>query len=488
VMEPFKKMQVDLYSGMVIDSIIWRGKRVVYTREYNAVFLDLPKMLQTGSIERINVYYSGHPVDFDPSVPMYASFLWVEDGKANPWLQSICQGYGASGWWPNKDHLSDEPDSAAITITVPSGLNVVSNGRLRNKVLIGDRSTRYDWFVSYPINNYNLTLNVGDYKHFSGQHIGSTDTLDLDYYVLSDHIERAHRGFEIVEPMLKAYEKYFGPYPFPRDGFKLVETPHAMEHQSCVSIGYEYLEGDGAFDFENDSLDFTAGLSDFQIVLHESAHEWWGNSVSCKDNAELWIHESFATYAEALFVEEQYGYENSQAYLNAFKKQILNIDPIIGKFDVNHIHYDISDMYGKGALVLNTFRHVLNNDTLWFDILRGIQSTFQYQIVTTTDIIYYINSKTGKDYTYFFDQYLRFTDIPQLEIQFENRNGKEFLNYRWHADVAGFTMPVQYKLNSQQTDYLFPTLRWQNIELTNANRDSFTINEDQFYILVVEKY
>jgi hypothetical protein len=484
VTQPTDRIQVDLYSGMRIDSIVYHGMKLNFDREYNAVYVNFPGTLSVGAVEDIKVFFSGRPVDLDLKIPMYASFLWAEDEEGNPWAQAICQGYGASGWWPNKDHLSDEPDSAAISVTVPNELEVVANGRLRAKIQLASGNTRYDWFITYPVNNYNITLNVGKYANFGDKYVDGPDTLDLDYYVLPYNLESARRKTAVVKPMLKTYEKYFGKYPFPNDGYKLVETPHAMEHQSCVAIGPEYFRESETFDFETNNPDLGDGYLDFQIVLHETAHEWWGNNVSCTDNAELWIHEAFATYAEVLFVEDHYGYENSLAYLNAMKKSVHNKYPVIGKFNVNHIHYDINDMYGKGALILNTMRHVINNDSLWFAVLKGIQSTFKYKIATTEDIVGYINQKTKTNYTYIFDQYLRFPKIPVLELMFESIAGKNYVNYRWVTDRDGYTMPVKYKVDSSEGYFLYPTNTWQKTEVPGAEEDTFQVDTDRFYITV----
>ncbi len=481
VMDTVDKIQVDLYSCMEIDSIIHRGKRLSFGREFNAVYISFPELLQERSVEEVLVYFSGHPVDADLEIPMYASFLWLEDERENPWLQAICQGYGASGWWPNKDHLSDEPDSAAVSVTVPDGLDVVSNGRLRSKTSLEHGKVRYDWFVSYPINNYNLTLNVGRYAHITDQYANATGTLDLDYYVMEYNLENARKKVEIVKPMLRTYEELFGKYPFPRDGFKLVETPYAMEHQSCVSLGYEYFSESYDYDLEMLEDGLKNGQIDFQIVLHETAHEWWGNSVSCTDNAELWIHEAFATYAEALYIEEHYGYENAQTYLNSMKAGVKNKAPMIGKFGVNHIHYDINDIYLKGALMLNTLRHVIENDSVWFSILKGIPSDFQYKMVTTEDIVEYVNRKTETDYTWFFNQYLRSAEIPRLELVFENIEGKSYLNYRWATQMKEFKMPVEYKTTQGDTARLFPVSDWRRMEM---NPDDFKVNEEQFYMII----
>jgi hypothetical protein len=476
VIEPTSRIQIDLFSEMAIEKIEWQGKQLKFEREYNAVYVDFPKILEKGSVDEIRVLYSGRPVDYNPNIPMYASFLWLEDENGNPWIQAICQGYGASGWWPNKDHLSDEPDSAKISITVPSDLEVVANGRLLYEETLQNNKVRYDWAVSYSINNYNMTLNVGKYSKTTDTYDNGTTKLDLEYYMLEENQTDISVATAIVKPMLKTFEKYFGLYPFPKDGFKLVESPHPMEHQSCVSIGSEYF-----YNAHDSGIwsDMPATDINYSIVLHESAHEWWGNSVSCTDNSELWLHEAFATYAEALFVEDHYGYEASQDYLNRMKSQVLKRMPIVGNPDVNHIHYDISDMYTKGALVLNTLRHVIANDELWFSILKGIQSDFRHRSINTEKLIEYISKQTGTDYTYFFDQYLRTTNVPELEIKSETVMGIATLNYRWSGTQDDFVMPVDYRVGNE-LKRLYPNTKWSKIpvDLTNG----FEVNTSQFYV------
>lgn len=477
VTQPTRRIQIDLFSGMTIDRILWNSEPLEFSREYNAVYVDFPASLHEGSSEEITVYYSGRPVDLDPRIPMYAAFLWAEDENQNPWLQAICQGYGASAWWPNKDHLSDEPDSMRLSYTVPSELDVVANGRLRSKTVLPGARTRYDWFVSYPINNYNATLNLAKYERMADKYVNDEgDTLDLEYYVLPYHLENARQRLSVVKPMLRTFEKYFGKYPFYRDGFKLVESPHAMEHQSCVALDGDYFANPEPPRFSDEDINFS-------LLLHESAHEWWGNNVSCTDNAELWLHESFARYAEALYIEDHYGYGNSQRYLHRMKAMVANKEPVIGPRDINYIHHGNMDMYEKGALMLNTLRHVISNDSTWFAILRGIQDEFRLQTIDTDDLVRYVNRCTGTDYTSFFDQYLRQAAIPALELAFEERDGKSFMLYRWAAAAHDFAMPVKLKLGDEWT-LLHPTTEWQRIGYPALPQDVPEVNTDQYYVEV----
>ncbi|MDJ1482913.1 carboxypeptidase-like regulatory domain-containing protein [Cytophagaceae bacterium YF14B1] len=475
VQQPFTKMQVDLYDNMQIHQIVYKGKTLPYTREYNAVFIQFPETLPIHTNQEITIQYSGNPKEPNRDISMDGGFLWSKDANGDPWVQVVCQGSGASLWWPNKDHLSDEPDSVSIAVTVPQGLLNISNGRLRKTTQLSNHKTRYEWFVSYPINNYNVTLNIGKYAHLQGQYITS-DTLTLDFYVMPYNLEKGKIIFDRIKPMLATLEKQYGKYPFPRDGFKLMESLHAMEHQSAVSFG-KMPEGDS----EEMS---TAPLS---IVWHEVSHEWWGNQVSCSDLADMWIHEAFATYSESLPFAEKFGKKGEQEYMESITGQVIEQQPIIGVYDVNHIHYNIGDMYEKGALMLYTFKNVLNNDACWVEILQGIQQDFRNKTVCTNDIVHYINTKTNTDYTYFFDQYLRYTSIPALSVKYKIKGSALILSYKWIADVADFRMPIRVTTAREKFGLIYPTTQWKTLTLPNMEPTDFDVDDTQFYVNVEEE-
>lgn len=472
VLEPSDKIQLDLFENLAISKIIYKGEELIFTREFNAVFIDFPEKLEQGIIAEITVFYQGNPIIAEKP-PWDGGFIWSRDKDGNPWVGVACEGIGASIWWPNKDHLSDEPDSMLISTTVPKGLINVSNGRLRKRVEVNDQWTRFDWFVSYPINNYNVTINIANYAHWRDYHING-DTLTLDYYVLPANIEKARKQFEQVKPMMQCYEEALGKYPFYRDGFKLIETSYlGMEHQSAIAYGNKYLTGYLGTDRSGLGLDF-----DF-IIIHEAGHEWWGNNVSCADIADMWIHESFCTYSESLYVSCIYGEDMARKYVLAQRSGIRNISPMMGIYGVNN--EGDGDMYLKGSVVLNTLRNVINNDPLWFDILKGIQKEFALQTVYKKDIVNYINRRTGKDFYYFFDQYFGYAKIPVLEYKFEKKGRKAWLKYRWKADEEDFRMPAKVTLSSaRQMEFIYPTTDWQKIKLGVAEKD-FKINNEDFY-------
>ncbi|MBI3111625.1 MAG: M1 family metallopeptidase [Ignavibacteriales bacterium] len=470
----FDRMQVDLFENMKIDRIeADDGKILSFTRDGNAFFISFPQKLKQGTTRSVTIHYSGTPqVAANP--PWSGGFTWTKDKEGNPWIVVTCQETGASLWWPNKDHQSDEPDSMLLSVTVPVGLTNVSNGRLRATTELPGGWTRFDWFISYPINSYNVTINIGKFVHF-GEVFEGAEKLTLDYYVKPYNLEKAKEQFKQVKPMMECYEKHFGPYPFPRDGYKLVESPHlGMEHQSAVAYGNNYVQG------YRGTGSSEAGVKFDFIIIHETAHEWWGNSVTSRDIADMWIHESFGAYAEAVYVECLFGYEEAMKYVNGKKPNVQNRAPIIGTYNVHK--RGAGDMYDKGQLVLNTLRHVIDNDNLWWEIIKGLAVDFRHSIVTAEDLFATINKKTGRDYGYFFEQYLKKTKIPVLELMLTKSGDDVTLRYRWAADVEGFAMPVKVTTAKGEYSFINPTTSSQTLNLNGLSPDDFRVATDLFYV------
>jgi len=472
VVTDFSWIQIDLFRNMKIDSIYNRNKRVKYARDSNVVYIFFQKLERKGKKDSLTIYYHGSP-QVAKNPPWDGGFVWSKDSNGKPWVDVACEGTGASLWWPCKDYLGAKPDSMRMNIDVPNGLVGVSNGRLRSVTKADSGYTRYTWFVSVPIINYDVTLNVGDYTHISDYYLNGKDTLTLNYYVLRYNEQKARTHFTQVKPMLACYEKFFGKYPFYKDGYKLVETTYwGMEHQSCVAYGNNYKNNEFGFDF---------------IIIHESAHEWWGNSLSCTDVADMWLHEAFATYAEALYVESKLNYKTAVAYLKTQQQRIKNEYPIIGPYDVNFQGTkDDDDMYFKGTWMLQTFRHVVNNDSIFFAILHGLQTRFKYSSTNTDEVIRYINQITGKDYSPFFNQYLQRAGIPILKYKLKQRGNATILTYRWDSIVTRFTMPVKVtsKVQDSANTYIFitPSRSWKTIKLNNLSPSQFSVDLDEFYI------
>lgn len=465
----FDRIQVDLFANMQVDSILWKGRPLSWTREYNAVFIDFPERVEAGNRGTVRFYYSGSPITAKKA-PWDGGFVWTKSGSGKPWVGVACQGTGASLWWPNKDHQTEEPDSMLISIAVPDGLMNISNGQSRGKTDLEDGYTRWDWFVSNPINNYDVTVNIADYAHFTGEYENHT----LNYYVLPENLEKAKEQFQEVPLMLGCFEKHFGPYPFWEDGYKLVESPYlGMEHQSAVAYGNEYKMGYLGRDLSGTGV----GLKWDFIIIHESGHEWFGNSITSADIADMWIHEGFTCYSESVYHECRWGYEEAMQYINGLKRNVMNDEPIIGPYGVNR--EGSGDMYYKAALMLNTIRHIIDDDEKWWKILKEYSLEFRHSIVTAKDVIGYFCKASGLDLRPVFDQYLRYTRIPELELEVNDKT----LRYRWNADAGGFNMPVDVFIGGKE-QRLHPTTEWQSKRLPSGTAESVEVAEDQFFVEV----
>lgn len=479
----FKTIQVDLYKNMRISAITYHGKPLSFKRDSNAVFVTFTETQRKGTLDSIVIHYAGKPrVAKNP--PWDGGFIWVKDKVGKPWVTVACEGAGASLWWPCKDHLSDEPDSMYISIEAPSDLQSISNGNLKQMAYLRGGYARFDWRVHYPINTYNVTVNIGNYEHMTDTYQSKDGkTLALDYYVMPYNRGKAEKQFKQVKPMLAAYEKYFGKYPFWNDGYALVETPYlGMEHQSAIAYGNDYLPGYKGKDLSGVGLNFD------YIIIHETGHEYWGNNVSMADHGEMWINESFCTYAEALFVEEIYGKETAFKYVKGQSALIQNTEPMLGPLSVNFEDYKTTDIYFKGANMLHTLRNVIDNDSVWFDVLRGIQQDMRLKQVHTQDIINYINQKTGKNFNAFFNQYLKYLSPPTLNCVLTQTSRKEMeLRVKWTADVTDFSMPVKIACTKDKDEKLVfqtiqPTKEWQTLTLEGKMED-FQIADNLYYII-----
>lgn len=467
VLNPNRVMQIDLQEPLNITSVIQYGKSLKFIREGNVYFINLIIDQKTDETHAIEIYYKGKPKEAKRA-PWDGGFSWKKDKNGKHFIATSCQGLGASVWWPNKDHMYDEVDSMLISVTNPKGLTNVSNGRLRHLVENDNETVTSHWFVSHPINNYGVNVNIGDYVNFSEVYEGEKGNLDMDYWVLSYNLDKAKLHFKDAPKMMKAFEHWFGPYPFYEDSFKLVEVPYlGMEHQSSVTYGNKYMKGYLGGDLSGTGW----GLKFDFIIIHEAGHEWFANNITNKDIADMWIHEGFTAYSENLFLDYHYGKEASADYVIGTRAKIRNDKPLIGLYNVNN--EGSSDMYYKGANMLHTLRQLIEDDEKWRQILRGLNAEFYHQTVTTKQIEDYISKQSGIDLTEFFNQYLRSTKIPTLEYKIEN----DALNYRWTEIVDGFDMPIQIEINGK-TEWLFPTADWQTKKI---NSDDIKIDRD-FYV------
>ncbi|WP_245590571.1 M1 family metallopeptidase [Adhaeribacter aquaticus] len=468
VLQEKQVMQIDLQPPMRIDKITQEGKSLTFFREGNAYLVTLTAPQKIGAINKVEVFYSGKP-QVSERPPWSGGITWSRDKQGNPFVATSCQGDGASLWWPCKDHMYDEPDSMQINVTVPKQLVEVSNGRLRKVVDNPDGTRTFYWAVTNPINNYGVNVNLGDYVHFSEVYKGEKGNLDCQYYVLRDNLSKAKKQFKEVPRMLKAFEHWFGPYPFYEDGFKLVEVPYlGMEHQSSVTYGNGYKNG-----YLGNDLSSTGwGLKFDFIIVHESGHEWFANNITYKDAADMWIHESFTAYSETLFLDYYYGKKAGNEYVIGTRKKIHNDRPIIGYY---HVNYPGSgDMYYKGANMLHTLRQLINDDDKWRSILRGLNKEFYHQTVTTQQIENYLAKQANLDLNAFFNQYLRDVRVPKLEYKIINNK----IAYRWANCLESFNMPVKVTINGQEK-WLKPETTWK--EITGSSTGKFVVDAN-FYV------
>lgn len=450
-------LQVDLQTPLKIEKVLQNGKIQEVKSDGNAHFITLSKKQNIGDINAIEVFYNGKPKEA-VNAPWDGGISWKKDSNGKHFVASSCQGLGASVWWPNKDHMYDEVDSLLISVTVPKDLMNVSNGRLR-KIESRDKKTKtYHWFVSNPINNYGVNINIGDYVHFGEKYTGEKGMLDMDYYVLKENLERAKKQFKDAPKMMKAFEHWFGAYPFYEDSYKLVEVPYlGMEHQSSVTYGNNFVNGYRGNDLSGSGW----GMKFDFIIIHESGHEWFANNITYKDAADMWIHESFTAYSENLFLDYYYGKKASSEYVLGTRSKILNDKPIIGIYNVNK--EGSGDMYYKGANMLHTLRQLIDDDEKWRLILRGLNEEFYHKTVSTKQIEDYLCNKTKINLIAFFNQYLRDVRIPTLEYTLE----KDLLKYHYVNIVEDFDMPVRLKINGSH-EWIYPTSEWKTLDFKTS--------------------
>ncbi|RYY35787.1 MAG: M1 family peptidase [Sphingobacteriaceae bacterium] len=476
--QDFTKLQFDLYDNLKVEKVVYKGKDVPFTREFNAVFVTFPQAIKNGNKDSFTVYYSGNPT-VAKRAPWDGGVVYTTDSLKRPWVATACQGAGASIWWPTKDHQADEVDSMLISISVPKGLKDISNGRLRKTTELKDGYTKFDWFVSNPINNYDVAANIGNYEHIADSYAGEAGKLTLDYWVLSYNVEKAKKHFgEDVKPMLKTFEYWFGPYPFYKDGYKLVETPHlGMEHQSAVAYGNKYKKGYLGSDLSGTGL----GLKWDYIIVHESGHEWFGNNITSKDIADMWVHEGFTTYSEGLFVEGQSGKQAGQEYIHGQRRGISNDGPIIGPYGVNK--EGSGDMYPKGANLLNMIRTIINDDEKWRGILRGLNSTFGKKTTTSEEVTAYISDKAGINLMPVFTQYLKYGSLPILEFA----TIKDKLYARWIAAEQNFKMPVRVRVKGGEYQFITPATNFSPVKIDGVTEENIEVDTFNFYIGVLKE-
>ena len=460
------RIQIDLYPNMKVERILSGSAELKYNRDEGAVFIDFPGTLKTGRSYSIDFYFSGQPM-----ITNFGGLFFKKDKAGRPWIASSCEINGASLLWPSKDQWRDEVESMTISVAVPTGLMDVSNGRFLGSKDLGDGYTRWDWKVDYPINSYGASINIAKYEHWS-EKLGD---LPLDFYAMPEDLDKAKKQFEQARGMLEAYQHYFGEYPFKKDGYKLIQTPYVgMEHQSAIAYGNRFLNGFIGKDYNGSGITMRFDY----IIIHESAHEWFGNAITANDISDMWIHEGWATYLECLYVEYTYGHDDYLKYVNAYKTMVENKTPIVTPRGTST--EPSLDQYSKGGLLIHTLRSIVDDDRKWFALIHDLFQHFKYRNVMTEDIVAWFNQKTGMNLTPVFDQYLRHTAIPKLELKFGNDGN---VSYRWKTDEPNFAMPVKVGTGSDQK-IIKPTAEWKTMK-TDFKLADFEAATDLYYIDVV---
>lgn len=471
VLKPNQVLQIDLQEPLVLTKVTQNNKELEIKHDGNAHFVTLKDQQNIGATNSVIAYYKGKPREA-VRAPWDGGISWKKDKNGNHFIASSCQGLGASVWWPNKDHMYDEVDSMDISVTIPKGLMNVSNGRLKNIIDNKDETITTNWHVANPINNYGVNINIGDYANFSEVFKGEKGDLDMNYYVLKDNLDKAKKHFKDAPKMMKAFEHWFGPYPFYEDSFKLVEVPYlGMEHQSSVTYGNKYMNGYLGSDLSGTGW----GLKFDFIIIHEAGHEWFANNITNVDIADMWIHESFTAYSESLFLDYYYGKQASSEYVIGTRRGIQNDRPLIGQYNVNN--EGSGDMYYKGANMLHTLRQLVNDDEKWRQILRTLNSKFYHQTVTTQQIENCLAEESGLDLKGIFNQYLRTTKIPVLEYQVEGKK----LQYKWTNTVKDFVMPIKIEVNGIN-HWITPSKEYHTLKL--KSKDSNIKVDNNFYVNV----
>ena len=467
------KLQIDLAENLNIKKVTYENQNLSFSRKYDATLINFKSLIKKGSIFEFTVFYEGVPQSAD-NPPWAGGFTWSKDKDGRDWIAVSCEGEGARIWWPNKDHITAEGDSVRMAYTVPSNLVAVGNGKLRSVKDLGDKTT-YEWFVRNPINNYNISVQIGNYVAVQDTFLKGNDTHFMNHYVLDYNRELASNFFPQSKEVIRFYEKYFGDYQWYEDGYKLIEVPYlGMEHQSAVTYGNGFSMYNGV---RSKSWPMY-GVID-PLIIHETGHEWFGNSVTASDPTHIWIHEGLQVYSEALYFEDKFkSYQVGVHYLNTLKNRIVNEIPIVGKENENHwaLH---GDTYMKGAWVMHTLRSVINNDDIWFKILKEFMVENAKGFANTEDFFNKVKEKTGTDFWYFARQYFYSPNQPQLEYY---QTGSKYF-YRWNNVNNDFIMPIDLLVNGKEKR-VTPSTKFQSFEISKHSQ--IEVADWKFYVLPTE--
>jgi aminopeptidase N len=472
-----KLMQIDLQMPMILDSVKDNTTSYKFTREGNVYWLeyrDTSAMYKIKPSNRLlTFYFHGKPKEA-VRAPWDGGWVWKKDKNNNPWVTVACQGLGASVWYPCKDIQSDKPDSGAVlSIIVPDSLVGVGNGRLISKKAIGNGNTMYTWTVKNTINNYCIIPYIGKYVNFAEKYVGAKGPLDMSYWVLDYNVEKAKKQFMDAPKMMKAFEHWFGPYPFYEDSYKLVDAPHlGMEHQSATAYGNGYKMGYAGSDLSGTG----EGMKWDFIIVHESGHEWFANSICSNDIADMWVHEGFTDYSETLFVDYFWGTAAGDTYLQGLRKNIENDINIIGPYGVNK--EGSNDMYFKGGAMLHMIRQLTKSDKKFRNMLQGLNKTFYQKTVSTAEIENYISKTIGIDFSSIFNQYLRTIKVPTLEYKIEENN----FYYKWANTVSDLYLPIKISFGKKE-EWITASNDWKKLKLAKWHDGKTVLVNKNFYVL-----
>ncbi len=439
VIGPLKTYLCDLDGRLhVIDARV-DGRRVSFRQHDGRVQVRLPQRWRPGETHRVYLGYRGRPmVAVKP--PWGSGFVWATTPEGRrPWIGVTCEEDGADVWWPCKDNPADEPDAGMdITLTVPAGLVGLANGRPMGTADNANGTITSRWRVSYPINNYDVTVNVGPYRSLEERYHGVDGTLDVPilFWALPEDLEMARRLWEEAPTILEVLGRRFGEYPFLRDKYWAVEAPYlGMEHQTLIAYGGGFADNRYGFD---------------TILLHETAHEWWGNKITAADFADLWLHEGFATYAEALYVNDTQGIDRYLEYMRRLAAQVRNQVPVVQGRNLSSSRAYTRDIYTKGASVLHTLRWLVGDDA-FFAILHGFPNDprFAYRTVTTRDFTHFVDQRLKRDLSWFWERYLYRASLPEWRLQRRSAEGGEKVLVSW--DDTSFQMPLPVRIGSRST-------------------------------------
>ncbi len=462
------RIQVDLYENLEVTNISYQKQKLNFTRKGQAIFVDFLEPIEKDKLISIRIDYKGKPLATQ-NAPQQGGFDWRQNLSGKDWIAVSPQQTGASVWWPCKDHISDQADSMRIKVAVPKELTAVSNGRLLQVVKSRpDGFWSYEWKVSDPIQTTNVMMSISNYVQikdvYQSEEYGD---LALSYYVLPTNEAKAEAHFKQVKTILRTYERIFGKYPFWRDGLGIVETPfQGVSSHGLIPYANFYRN------IPEDNVDYT--------ILHETASQYFGNSIANENEASNWIPEAFSTYAEAQFIERRKSYMDALNYLKKYRKNIKNALPLASLSNTVQIRTDQDPAY-KGAWIIHTLRKVVNDDSIWYAILKDIPQHFAHKLVTNESLVLYLNQQLGLDCTPFFNHYLFQLEPPVFEFMAVDNPKRYKITFRWRSRAPGFKMPMRVTFGDRYQT-IYPTQEWQTLTLPKQDGQKFVLDMDRFYI------